>query len=218
MTCCPHKCRVKLFRESMTDVISHLDHANVDPKLIAIYKSYLTGQGSVSMVCCTPHYSRFLPLSRAHDSLGWDCFVEEHIPTLLITAVQESLHGWNPHKLITQWGVGLIKSLLNVTHQQWIYRNSDIHLRLDGLTSHQHSLLSDRIHKLIRTSPTNLLPCHHHLLQHNFYQLGSDSTLQQKLWVASMELAISAVSHVSSGHHTKGSQQRFYSLPSHAHP
>ncbi len=67
-------------------------------------------------------------------------------------------------------------------------------------------------------SPTNLLPCHRYLLQHNFYQLGSDSTLQQQLWVASMESAISAASHVSSGHHTPEGLQSFYSLPSRAHP
>jgi hypothetical protein len=49
MTRCLHEGRVKLFRESMMDVISHLDHANVDRELVTIYELYLTGQGSVLM-------------------------------------------------------------------------------------------------------------------------------------------------------------------------
>jgi hypothetical protein len=119
---------------------------------------------------------------------------------------------------VTKWGVRLIKLLLSITHKQWLYRSTNIHLRFDGLTSHQHSLLSDRIHELIRTSPADLLPCHCHLLLHNFFHLVSDSTLKCQLWVASMESAISAASHVSSGHHTPGSLQMFYTLPLQAHP
>ncbi len=114
--------------------------------------------------------------------------------------------------------MGLIKALLNITQKQWIYRNSDIHYRFDGLTTHQHSLLSERIHNLIRTSPADLLPCHRHLLQQYFHQLGSDITLKCQLWVASMDSAISTASHVASGHHTPGSLQAFYSLPTQAHP
>jgi hypothetical protein len=218
MTCCLQAGRFKLFCESMVVVITHLNHANVDPELVSIYDLYLKGQGSVPMVSCTPQYSRFLTLSQAHDLLGWDCLIEGRIPILLITTVRESLQEWNPCKSITQWGVCLIKLLLDITHKQWLYWNSDIHLRFDGLTSHQHSLLSEIIHKLIRTSPTDLLPCHRHLFQRDFYQLGSDSTLKRQLWVASMESAISAASHVSSGHHTPGSLQMFYTLPSRAHP
>jgi hypothetical protein len=75
MTRRPHKGRVSLFHESMADATSHLERANVNAKLIAIYELYLTGQGLVTMESCTPHLSHFLPLSRAHDFLGWDCFV-----------------------------------------------------------------------------------------------------------------------------------------------
>jgi hypothetical protein len=218
VTRCQHVGRVKLFRESMSDVILHLEYANLDPKLVTIYESYLLGQGSVLMASCNPCNSRFLTLSEAHNLLGWDCFIEGRIPILLITTVQKYLHEWNPRKSVTKWGVRLIKLLLSITHKQWLYRNSNIHLRFDGLTSHQHLLLSDRIHELIRTSPADLLPCHRHLLLHNFFHLGSDSTLKRQLWVASMESAISAASHVSFGHHTPGSLQMFYTLPSQAHP
>ena len=100
-----------------------------------------------------------------------------------------------------------------MTHKQWLYQNSDIHQRIDGLTSHQHTLLSDRIHELITMPPADLLPCHCHLLHHNFFNLGADSNQKRQLWVASMESAISAAKHASSGHHTPGSLQKFYMLP-----
>jgi hypothetical protein len=218
VTRCQHVGHVKLFCKSMSDVILHLEYANLDPKLVTLYESYLLGQGSVLMASCNPHNSRFLTLSEAYNLLGWDCFVEGQTPILLITTVQKYLHEWNLQKSVTKWGVCLIKLLLSITHKQWLYRNSDIHLRFNGLTSHQHLLLSDRIHELIRMPPADLLPCHHHLLLHNFFHLGSDSTLKRQLWVAFMGSAISTASHVSSGHHIQGSLQMFYTLPLQAHP
>jgi hypothetical protein len=165
----------------------------INVELITMYELYLTGQGLVSMESCTSHGSRFLPLSRAHDLLGWDYFIKGLIPILLITMVEKFLHEWSPRKLINKWSVSFIKSLLNITHKQWLYCNSDIHHRFDGLTSHQHRLLSERSHELIMTAPTDLLLCHHHLLEQDFCQLCSANTMAHQLWVTSMESAISVL-------------------------
>ncbi len=96
VTRCQHVGRVQIFRESMSDVISHLESANLDPDLVSIYESYLMGQGSISMTSCNPRNSQFLSLTEAHDSLGWDCFIEGRIPILLITTAERYLHEWNP--------------------------------------------------------------------------------------------------------------------------
>jgi hypothetical protein len=69
-----------------------------------------------------------------------------------------------------------------LTHKQWIFRNADVHHKIDGLTSAQHDALSEKIRTLIKTSPANLLPCHCHLLDRNFHDHGNGETIHQQLW------------------------------------
>ncbi len=75
------------------------------------------------------------------------------------------------------WGVSFLKALLGVTHKQWLFRNADVHHKIDGLTTHQHTLLNQCIQDLIQTIPEELLPTHCHLLQQDFAQLGNAETL-----------------------------------------
>jgi hypothetical protein len=105
-----------------------------------IIEEYMIYQGSVTMECCTPPGSNYMRLDRIQDWLGWDCFVEGHIPILLIETVHPFLHDCPPQKSIVRWGAAFIKSLLSVTHKQWLFRNADVHHRIDGLMTHQHTL------------------------------------------------------------------------------
>ena len=155
-----------------------------------------------------------MPLSRTQDELGWDCFLEGRIPIELIEIVKTSLP---PRCSITKWGVSLIKALLSITHQQWLFRNADIHQKFDGLTMHDHDLLHSRINELLKTSPGDLLPSHRHLLQQDFMQLGSADTIQRQIWVASMESALGAASHFHSGHLTQGSLHKFFTKKTRSH-
>ncbi len=165
LTWCSHSGRVELFRSLITDVISCFEQANVDVDLITIIADYLLLQVSGTMVSQTPIGSKYMPLSRIQDQLGWDCFVEGQIPIALLKMIRPFL---SPRKSIILWGVKLTKSLLSVTHRQWLFRNADIHHRFDGLTMHQHTLLHHRITDLLKTSPQDLLPKHRYLLQQDF--------------------------------------------------
>jgi hypothetical protein len=183
--------------------------------LITIIEDCMLHQDLVSMESRTPPGSRYMALARIQDQLGWDCFIKEQIPIFLIETVCPFLLNWSTQKSIMRWGVFLLKSLLSVTHKQWLFRNSDVHHIINGLTTHQHALLNQRIHDLIQTTPKELLPMHCHLLQQDFAQLGNVDTLQQQIWVASMESAFGAASHFSSGHLTPGSLHRFFCPQSH---
>jgi hypothetical protein len=81
------------------------------------------------------------------------------------------------------------------------------------LTLSQHTALFAWMQELLMTNINYLLPCHCHLLNQDFHQLGNADTLPCQLWVASIESAISAASHVASGHYTPGSMQIFNSRP-----
>ena len=206
LTRCTHPGRVKLFRSSIADVIKCLEVGNADVELITIIEEYLLLQGSENMVNITPVGSKYASLAVIHDELGWDCFLEGRISVALLAAVGPSFPS---RRSITKWGISLIKTLLSVTHRQWLFRNADVHHSFDGLTMHGHNLLTIRINELLLTTPSNLLPAHRYLLQQDFTQLGNADTIQRQIWVAAMESALGAASHYSSGHLTPGNLHRF---------
>ena len=158
------------------------------------------------MVNQTPFGIKYLPLARIIDELGWDCFLEGRIPIALLEVVGLSLPS---RRSIAKWGISFIKTLLSVTHRQWLFRNADVHHDFDGLTMHGHKLLFNRINELLTTSPGDLLPAHRYLLQQDFVQLGNADTIQRQIWVATMESALGAASHFHSGHLTPGLHKFF---------
>ncbi len=215
---CSHEGRVTLFRKSVHDMIVCLGFANVDMELTTMFEAYFLGQGSISMESLTPSNGSYRDLALMQDKLGWDCFVKGQIPIVLLDTIHPCLHQISPCKSISKWGVQIIKSLLGVTHRQWLFWNSNVHHRIDSLTSHQHSQSFDCIHSLLMTPISELLPNDRHLLQQDFHQLSNTDTIQCQLWVASMESAISAASHVATGHYTPDSLQIFNSIPSQPAP
>ncbi len=80
----------------------------------------------------------------------------------------------------------------------------------DGLTTNQHLDMFTKICSLLQMLPTDLLPCHRHLLNQDFHDLGNGVTIWRQLWIASMESALSAASHVSSGNYKPGSLSVFH--------
>ncbi len=132
---------------------------------------------------------------------------------MILTSVRENMLTWSPQKSVNLWGVKYITSLLSLTHKQWIYRNADVHHRIEGLTSSEHTELTSRIKELMSTIPKDLLPCHRHLLNQDFHHLGSTETLQRQIWVASMNLALGAASSVMIGQTDPRSIKIFNTLP-----
>jgi hypothetical protein len=88
------------------------------------------------------------------------------------------------------WGTKFIKSLISLTHAQWLYRNCDVHYISNGLTSRQHDKLTSKIKELMKTKHTALLGQHQHYMNTNFNELGHRPTLARQVWVAYMEMAI----------------------------
>ncbi len=201
---------VTLFRKSVQEVITCLKIANADPSLIDIVESYLLGQGTISMESCIPHCSQFLLMSQSQDRLDWDYFVKGGISILLLECIHPFLHQWLPQRSVEKWGITFLKSLINLMHKQWIFWNTNIHHKIDGLTTNQLLDLFTNISSLLQTLPTNLLSRHRHLLNQDFHDLGNGETTRWQLWITSMESALSAASHVSSRNYTPGSLSVFH--------
>jgi len=176
---------------SIEGIMDILNDANVDQKLFDIIEAYLLAQGRCTMKDCIPSLSPYNHVAIVIDNLGWDCFVEGRIPHVLIDTVKPMLCRYIPRGSVELWGARFIKSLLSIAHKQWLYRNSDVHHVIDGLSSRQHQELMARIHDLLETKKDSLLQWHKHLMDVDFVKLGSGTTIARQVWVANVEMAIS---------------------------
>jgi hypothetical protein len=67
------------------------------------------------------------------------------------------------------WARGLMRSLLEIVHQQWLYRNATVHMKLkDGMTMEQHQLILTRIEECLKIDPSDLLEENQGLLHLDF--------------------------------------------------
>jgi len=99
-----------------------------------------------------------------------------------------------------KWCQIFIQKLLQLTHKQWLFRNSHTHYKkLEGMTPAQHELIFEKVKNLMWTNPADMLDQHHHLLQEDFSELGGGNSGTRLQWAASMESALTAAEHVHSG-------------------
>jgi hypothetical protein len=66
-----------------------------------------------------------------HDHLGWDDFLEGRICTLWVELQSQDLQEWQLECNTDYWACGLMCRLLEIVHQQWLYQNETVHMKLD---------------------------------------------------------------------------------------
>jgi hypothetical protein len=93
------------------------------------------------------------------------------------------------------WAKGLIQRLLGITHCQWLYRNAVVRFKgPDGYTQAEHDRILTKMKDYLWVDPQDLLPRDRGLLDEDFASLGN-SPAAGELWIATMEVAISAAEH-----------------------
>jgi hypothetical protein len=112
-----------------------LSDANVDQNLSDMIEAYLLAQGRRTMKDCTPLHSLYNHVASAVNNLGWDCFVEGRIPQVLIDAVKPMLHQYIPRGSVELWGTKFIKSLISITHKQWLYSIGTVMCTMSSMDS-----------------------------------------------------------------------------------
>ena len=97
-----------------------------------------------------------------------------------------------------RWGRTFIDKLLQITHKQWMYRNSEVHYKLpDGMTLAEHDKVFERVSRLLQTDPEDLLLRHQHLLEVDREALGEATAQRRKYWIADMESAVASKQHAT---------------------
>lgn len=148
--------------------------------------------------CLCSVHSKFAILALVQDRLGWDLFVEGRISKLWLETMTP-FFAQSGIKSASKWGVRFVGCLISITHKQWIFQNSKVHHKSEGLTQKQHDELFANVRELMWTEPLTLLPKHLSLLTKNVGLLGEGPTKMRRGWVVSMESVLKAATRVRVG-------------------
>ncbi len=191
LTICTDPGHILQLHNSIKAIMDVLNKANVTSELADIIETYLLLQGCRTMEDCIKPNLKYVRLSANIDNLGWDCFVEGQLPYSLITVIKPMFCWYKPCGSIKIWGIKFIKSLISLTHKQWLCRNCDVHYISNGLTLRQHEKLTSKIKELMKTNCTALLGRHQHYMNTNCNTLGCRPTIARQVWGTYMDMAVS---------------------------
>jgi hypothetical protein len=93
-----------------------------------------------------------------------------------------------------------MQRLLQMTHAQWAYMNTTVHLEVkEGWTAAAHETILEIMEGFLHTDLEQLLEEHHHLLISNFAALASGPINDKLEWISGIDSALGAASHVARG-------------------
>jgi hypothetical protein len=94
-----------------------------------------------------------------------------------------------------------MQRLLQMTHTQWAYRNTTVHLEVkEGRTAAAHETILETMEGFLHTDPEQLLKEHCHLLFSHFAALVSGPIKDKLEWISEIDSALGAASHVAWGY------------------
>ena len=189
----------------LVHTVNHLTQwivgTGVGSSMATMIRDYLLAQDTKTMVSCTPaNEPALVEIATAQDILGWDSFVEGRITTNFLTAVKPALTGRRRRLKPKRWCQQFISKLLQITHKQWLYRNSDVHYKkLEGMTARRHEDIIAQMQDLMWTDPHELLDQHRSLLEADFEALGDGTSGDRLQWISSINSAKKAATYIRSG-------------------
>jgi hypothetical protein len=193
ITRCPDPGRQKTFKQSVDKLLRWMKETHVDGNVITCLETYLSSRGEGSMVDIAQPYDYLTEWALEHDTLGWDNLMEGRIGQQLIHIQHAALIAKGSKLQIRTWASKFMALLLSITHTQWIYRNTKIHLRVvEGKTVAEHDEISCEVLRLLATDPEDVLPGHRALLDSDMEALGRGSTADRQYWIANMTSAVLA--------------------------
>jgi hypothetical protein len=144
-------------------------------------------------------YSKYRAAILLHDCLGWTNFLEGRISVMWVKLRREDIRVRKLQQNEDSWARGLMRRLLQMTHQLWSYQNATVHLKIDGCTRIEHNCLLEEIDQCLDSDPEVLLQEHRQLMFADFEKLARGTTYDKRLWVAEFHLARSLAKHVGRG-------------------
>ncbi len=192
ITRCSEPGRLASLRAAVEELSDWMEDNDTDPYLQQFIEEYLLGHGELDMCDVIDGHPEHIAFAEIHDTLGWDNFVEGRISRSLVDLQAQYLSTIQTFVQPLPWASGLMRQLLLLTHQQWLYRNCTVHYKADGRSLHQHEQILRKVNRLLKTDEDELLPEDKELLHIDFAQLADGPTIDQERWIAGTESAIVA--------------------------
>jgi hypothetical protein len=193
--------RRTIFKESVGELRTWLQKEQTDRVVTELICKYLEGHGDKSMESLLVRKnSKYALTVCIHDKLGWDNFLEGRICSAWYSLRQDDIKNRNLRRSAGKWMKELMRRLLQITHQQWTYRNATVHLKVkDGRTIAQHEELVAEILECAHVDPDELLEEHKHLVGCNFTKLVTGPVKDKVEFVAEMRAARGLARHIAKG-------------------
>jgi hypothetical protein len=168
--------------------------------VVQLFKRYLNAGGTRTLTLLLQPNSRLGVEARFHDCLGWDCFLEGQLCALWVEHRAQHIQWANITRLAGFWAQGLMQWLLQMTHAQWAYRNAAIHLEAkEGWTAAARETILGTMEDFLHTDYEQFLEERHHLLFSDFAALAFRPIKDKLEWIAEIDSALGAASHVARG-------------------
>ena len=116
ITRCPNPGRVKMFDETVSDLIRWMTSRNGHPLLIQAIHAYLQDRGKMRMTTICKDWPALHPLAHDHDKLGWDNFIMGRISKSLFAIQQDYLVQMHSQHSISSWACKFTQLILTIPH------------------------------------------------------------------------------------------------------
>ncbi len=181
-------------------MVQWLYDQQMDDKVVQLSKQYLLAGGARTLTLLLKPNSRLGVEARFHDHLGRDCFLEVQQCALWVEHRAQHIKWANLTRSSDFWAQGLMQRLLQMTHAQWAYRNSTVHLEVkEGRTTAAHETILETMEGFLHTDPEQILEKHCHLIFSDFAALASGLIKEKLEWISEIDSALGAASHVAQG-------------------
>jgi hypothetical protein len=166
-----------------------------DPELVYWIKKYLLFRGTrsfASLVADGGFGSLNIKVAAVgQDLIKWTVFLHGKV-SIEIASIQQ-LHCMSSSSCRltgNDWMKAFISHLLQMSHSQWIFRNYTLHDKQWGyLCLCLRSDILCKIHKLLETPPSDVLPESQYLLELNHSSMYNAIYKEQAYWVLALKAA-----------------------------
>ena len=116
-----------------------------DDEITKLICSYINRHGKSTMVSLlSSPRSKYKSAAMLHDMLFWSNFMEGRISVKWVEHRKEDIQRRKLRRGWDSWARGLMRRRLEITYQQWMYRNATVHLKIkDGCTAVEHKRLQE---------------------------------------------------------------------------
>jgi hypothetical protein len=120
--------RQTIFKESVGELQIWLQKEQTDWVVTELICKYLEGHGEITMESLLVlKDSKYAMTVWIHNNFGWDNFLEGRICSAWLHLRQDNIMNRNLRRSARKWMKELMRRLLQITHQQWTYRNATVH-------------------------------------------------------------------------------------------